>query len=279
MLLRIAFLTALLLASGATAQPTKPLLGAAPAWVEPVPAPSIRPDEPASSGFAYLLIDEQVRVEGRSHARYVHAARGVINEQGVATASQLTVSYDPAYQRLTLHHVAVRHGERVIDQLSRERVEVLRREPGLEAQLYDGAITASLRLDDVRVGDIVEYAYTIDGANPILEGRYYDGFDLGWHVPARRVRYRLVWPAERALHVRSHHASTEPTVTRQGATTEYRWSADDVAALSFDDGLPNWYNPYPWVQLSEAESWADVAAWGERLFRRSGPLPAALRPS
>lgn len=268
----------LLLLGTAAAQPTEATLGAAPAWVEPMEPPALRPDEPAGDGFTYLLIDEQVRVTDRAQSHYVHVALGVVNERGIATASQLTVDYDPAYQHLTLHHVRVRRGAQVSEQLEEERVEILRREPGLEAQLYDGSATANLRLDDVRVGDVVEYAYTIDGANPVLDGRYYGGFDLGWYVPTRRVRYRLLWPQARPLFVRAHNTDVEPTRTRRRGVTEYRWAADDVAPLSFDDGLPAWYNPYPWVQLSEAATWAEVATWGERLFQRSGTLPQALRP-
>jgi hypothetical protein len=42
---------------------------------------------------------------------------------------------------------------------------------------------------------------------------------------------------------------------------EFTWDIRDVPGLTMESETPPWYDPYPWVQLSEFQTWADVNAW------------------
>jgi len=57
----------------------------------------------------------------------------------------------------------------------------------MESFLYDGYYTADCQIEDVRVGDIVEYSYTIEGANPVLRGKFYDFATTEWAIPVQRA--------------------------------------------------------------------------------------------
>jgi hypothetical protein len=46
-----------------------------------------------------------------------------------------------------------------------------RREKNLENAMLDGKLTASLQPDDVRVGDVIEVAYTRTRRDPAIGGR------------------------------------------------------------------------------------------------------------
>ncbi|MFX6296420.1 DUF3857 domain-containing protein, partial [Acinetobacter baumannii] len=82
------------------------------------------------------------------------------------------------------------------------RIELMRREQQLERQMIDGVRTALLVISDVRVGDIVDVAYTLEGENPIFEGRYASLFQLASDAPIGRFHLRIEAPQDRKLNTK-----------------------------------------------------------------------------
>ena len=154
--------------------------------------------------------------------------------------------------------------------LKRATIRVLQREKELEYQLYDGSKTLNIIVPDVRVGDVLEYHFSLEGANPVFAGSFQDIVDLQWAVPVGQIQYRLLWPSARKLFIRQHGIELAAAIRDQGALTEYRWSREDIPPLSADADHPGWYDPYPWIQLSESPNWNDVARWAQGLFDPNG---------
>src|SRR5205085_843974 len=100
------------------------------------------------------------QVDARSQERYYHAMRRITSAAGVEGASEVRATFDPTYQSLRLHFVRVRRGGTALDRLDAAKVKVIQREAELERHLYDGRLTALVVLEDVRVGDEIEYAFT-----------------------------------------------------------------------------------------------------------------------
>src|SRR4030095_15165243 len=94
--------------------------------------------------------------------------------------------------------------------------------------------------------------------------------------PIARFEHRLLWPRDRPLHLRAHRTSRLPRRIDPPAATEYVVASRDVATLDVDDRTPVWFEPYPYIQFSSFETWADVARWGSDLFRVTSPPSAAL---
>jgi hypothetical protein len=255
-----------------------PTFGPRPAWVEVI-APDLRPSpDPTqiSDGIHYLLVDRQVRVGPQGEERYQHFVKRLVNEAGLETASQFSASYDPAYESLELHSLRVRRGGAVLDRLARQRFEVVQRESGLEAQMYDGTLSAVLFIEDLRKGDVLEYEYTVRGANPVLGGRFSQGVELQWGLPVRRLRFRLLWPTGRPLFVRNHGTSTAPEVDDRGGYRQYLWDLPEPPTAEDPGDVPAWYTRWAWVQLSELWSWAEVAEWALPLYAVPSPPSAAV---
>ena len=58
---------------------------------------------------------------------------------------------------MTVHRLWIRRDGATIDVLKSDRkFLVLRRERGLEAAILDGRLTATLQIEDLRVGDVIE---------------------------------------------------------------------------------------------------------------------------
>ena len=253
--------------------------GEMPAWVQRVAldAATVMPAAELSDGVYYLLSDEQVRIEPGNKQIFRHFATRAINDKGLGEVASISIGFDPAYQSLTLHAINVIRKGRVIPKLATATVRVLQREPELEARIFDGRKTANVFLEDVRVGDIVEYAYSVRGSNPVFGGRHFGGLDMGWRVPVARRFGRLLVPRGSPLKLVHHQTPLRPVERDQEIYREYVWDVRNLAPVRPDGDTPAWYDPYPWVQWSEFGDWGDVARWAAPLYRTPENLSPALQ--
>jgi len=251
----------------------------APAWVDRVAVDLGQPVARADVRFGMyaLLSDHQVRVTGSGTTEYFRRVRKVVSPSGVQNASELNFDFDPTYERLVLHDVAViRNGVRM-EQLHPDEIRVIEKEEEASDQIYDGMLSAVLFLKDVRPDDVLEYSWSVEGANPILGGKYADDYPLSSGIPARRIRHRLLWPAARTLHHRSSLAGMAPKIVSRGSELELTWERDNVAAVEVEDETPEWFDPWDAIQLSEFGSWNEVARWSDAMFRMDAASRAAVK--
>jgi hypothetical protein len=251
----------------------------APDWVDEVPwSDVVEPTVAARhSDLNVVLREDQQRVSEAGSELFTHVVLQVVSRVGVESVSEIHVEFDPSYQDCSLHYVRFHRGGRIIDALKPEEVKVIQRETELERRLYDGSLTLVSFLHDVRVGDIVEYAYSTSGQNPTLGGHFSSSVELGGRRLVHRVRYRLLWPAGRVLHIKRHNTEVEPRLRAlEDGGSEYVWEEEAVAPIKPEDLVPGWYDPYPWVQLSDFESWGDVVAWAIPRWAQETSLPAEI---
>lgn len=247
-----------------------------PSWVERV-EPDLAfapPVSAARDGVVELLSDRQVRVGGRSVARYHHRARRIVAAAGVSAASELRFDWDPPHQRLLLHHVRILRGGRAEDGLRPAEIRVIQQETELAQRVYQGTLTAVAFLRDVRVGDVIDFAFTIEGENPVLGERYSETFALGGDEPNHHLRVRLLTPSDRRVLDVPRAIVMRPEERLRGAVREQIWDRHDTPGLAREDRVPRWHAPLARVEITEHRGWADVVAWALPLYA----APTALAP-
>jgi transglutaminase-like putative cysteine protease len=243
------------------------------AWVKVQSLASLASSTNSSDeNIKYVLLDDQVNVSSAEH--YHRIVQQPVNANGVQDCVQISMDFDPSYQRLVIHDICIRRGTNVINRLEPEKIKVIQQEKDLDMNIYNGESSAVLFLEDVQVGDEIDYSYTVTGSNPIFGGRYLDDFYLQWANTVDDERFRLLWPTNRYLGIKNHGGDVQPVVTQGGNTREYLWELHDVPSVNEEDSLPSWYDPYPWVQFSEFATWQDVAQWTLPLY----PEPKQLGP-
>ncbi len=242
-------------------------IGPAPAWVERVAVDSL-PEIPQAP-LQYLLLDEQTRLDANGEqVNYLRQVQKINSTTALERASQLSITFDPSYQKLTLHEVAVwRDGQR-LDRLDRAAVKLLRRETQLERQMIDGRMTATMVLADLRVGDRVEWAASLNGANPVFEGKYVNLQSLeSVGGPAALIQRRLLAPAGRTI----AHQIRIPGVEVTEPARSDGWHETLVRRRALPQFTPDPRTPPEdfldhLLEWSEFTSWADVATWAARQF-------------
>jgi len=107
-----------------------------------------------------------------------------------------------------VHHLRVIRDGQTEDRLKTTPVKVIQQERDLDRHMLNGELTALWVLEDIRVGDVVDYAYTQRGWNPALGRNYFSRVPTGWAVPVRSERFRLIAPAAVAARIAWHPPAT-----------------------------------------------------------------------
>ena len=275
---RLALALAALLAC-ATAQAADYRIGATPAWVRPVAFDSAaHPQADAANvayGARYDLIDDQVRLGAGSRARFHHVVSEAVTDKGIDELSHREIEVDPTWESLTLTQLDVIRDGRRVSRLRDVQVKVLQRERDLDSRIYDGRKQLALDLPDIRVGDIVEFAYVRSGMNPVFRGHHAGDFDMQWPVPVAHVHRRLSSAAALPLRVAQLTGAAAPRVAQVDGFDEREWDLHDVPGRRVEAAVPGAFNPYPWIEWSDFASWGEVARWAEALYQ----VPARLSPA
>ncbi len=261
------FLIAILLNTllhGAALASTTLHFGPAPAWVVQAPGPGQQPNLREVNDGYYLKLFEQEANVARDEL-YQRTIKSIISDGGVQSASNVSISFNPAYEQVTVHQITVWRDGKPIDKLRKDAFKVVANEEDLAMFLYNGSYTAYLILDDIRNGDEIEYSYTISGSNPVFDRKYSKSLPLQGTDPIGLIHYLLLAPASRQLHFKYLNNATRPTVTNANGNTIYEWRLADVQGLQCGNNMPSWFNPFPRAQVSDYENWGQVADWAYKI--------------
>lgn len=265
--MRAVLFTLLLLCGSLPLQAAEQVVFAAePSWLQAVATPT-SPPQAAVSGQRYLLVDRQNYVDSSQVQRFSRFVIQITSTEGLEKASQLAFDFDPSYETLTIHKAQVWRAGKALDRLEPNELRVFQREANLERFLYSGTRTAYLILPDIRVGDVLEYSYTVQGNNPVMAGRYSEMLAMDWDIPIARNSLRLLVAPSRALFFQAPKESdVQVKVSESSGRREILWQQENVPAVELQSDTPAWYTPNRTLSVSEFASWADVAQWAMPLY-------------
>lgn len=234
--------------------------GDVPPWVAPVVwDPTFR--AAGADHFTSLLNSCQLHAELR--AVHVHCAMRLESIHGVQSNSQWRVEFAPRNQRLVLHFLRLlREGAR-IDQLALDKARILQREAGLEKLLVDGCFTCLIVLEDVRPGDILEWAYTVEDSVPFLAGLTQRFFFPANAPSVGRHSFSVLFRDTRALAWKGSAGIPAPvvnTVGDQPGLLRWFWEGERLTAPAPEPFTPASYLDRPWIQVSDTADWSALAA-------------------
>lgn len=243
----------------------------APSWIlHSKPYDKNIPAREVENGFFFRLLEEQFNVD--KQADYRHNIREIVSEAGIQNGSEIGVDFDPSYERVDFHQLIVWRNGKPINRLGSAHFRMLTNENDLSKFIYQGGYSAYLILDDIRKGDRIEYAYTITGRNPIFKGKFFKDLYFAEGQTIAHYYKTVVISASRKLYSKSFNKAPKATETTQNGMKCYEWEAFQVPPVPDSDNTPGWYNPYPYIQVSEYANWKEVTDWAMGI----NPVPTQL---
>ncbi|MEZ0325219.1 MAG: DUF3857 domain-containing protein [Fimbriimonas sp.] len=238
---------------------------ARPAWVEDVALPPADRSRP----HAVRLVDNQLLVADVP-VTYFHCAFTFNESSALSNFSQLPIEFTPEYQKLEIHSIRILRGSETLDRTKTASVRFLQRDTDLEQRVYSDFVTASILIEDLRVGDTLEYSFSISGQNPVFDGKFVESSTWDQSYPVSRRRVVLNSPANRRINWRLvgdvAGKSIGPVESTNGDMRKLVFEEAAVPEVIAEPALPVDFVRMRWLQFSEFSDWNDVARWGDKLF-------------
>ncbi|WP_343744649.1 DUF3857 domain-containing protein [Chitinophaga sp.] len=245
--------------------------GPVPSWLVPW-QPNLQQKPNAkhiSDGFYLLVAETQYQAELQSG--YHHYVRQIVSEAGIQNGSQISVDYDPQYEKLTFHRIVIKRDGHEINRLAGAAFKVLQQEEDLSRFIYSGTYTAYLILEDVRKGDQIEYSYSLTGNNPIFDNKIDEEYYQVASDPVVNFYRNIIARPDRQLHFKAYSQAALPQQRSWNGLAVYEWHHINLQDDDNFSNLPSWYNPFARVQVSEYNSWQEIAQWAQRINTISPP--------
>ncbi|MBU1385509.1 MAG: tetratricopeptide repeat protein [Alphaproteobacteria bacterium] len=245
----------------------------APAWVQTLPA-----DQPTAAvgdaAVRVLTINHQIRFDTTGSHTYTLQRFQVLTRQGLSNVGTVSLVWSPPRETIQVHALRIiREGE-TIDVLANQEFETIRRENNLEAAMLDGQLTATLQPRDLRVGDILELAYTIHDTLGVLAPHLeaFDGANSGQSLD--HYHLRASWSDEHPMRVMASAPWADVRPRRVGPDWVYEIDARNLTPERFPDDIPTRFTVSRTVQFTDFVDWADASRLMAPLYEQGATLEA-----
>ena len=266
MRLRLGFLLLIGAASPAWASET-PRYEPAPAWV--LPAPAIK----QGVGLpVFALLDQQTRIADGQVWSYRELGTRAISADALARMGTITLNWQPFHGDLIVHRVdIVRDGQHIDVLKAGQKFDVIRREQGLEALEMNGILTATLQVEGLRVGDVLDIAYSELVKDPALQGGVQaNALAMAEPFKVDYARARLMWPTGAKIKWKGYPTGLKATESDARGWHEVDFTLPTPKQPDVPADAPRRYRPIPLIEAASFADWPAVSAVFAPLYQTKG---------
>lgn len=243
-----------------------PTYAPASAWVVPHDLPPASDKAPASESV-FVMFDQQSRVEGDTVYQYTDTAFRVVSAEVMSALGTLTSKWQPDTQNFTVHSITISRDGTTIDVLADgSKFEILRRETMLEQMGLDGALTATMPLKGLRIGDVVRFRQTLTTRDPSLGGHVNGVISLpALPMAVDAATTQLSWSTATDLRHKLP-ASAKPVVDTKGGLERITLTGLLSKAEDMPNDAPARYTMAPTLEFSNFSDWPEVSRTASKLY-------------
>ena len=227
--------------------------GAPPSFVKDVSIPSSdKAYEFGTLPHSHLLNDKQFDIA--TMTVFHRFAYKIWNTFDAELFSNLEISFKPA-QKLTMHSCSVLRNGSLINKLDMKELRVIQREEELDQLIYEEDMSAILFLEDIRIGDLLEYSYSISNI-------FSFDWPFAYHLPLQfshrweKSYYRIIKEPNHTYRIRHLPEKWSSYLTENDR--ELVWQIEPALPYVFEYDQPPGYCPYASAEISELGNWNEL---------------------
>ncbi|MEM6290325.1 MAG: DUF3857 domain-containing protein [Myxococcota bacterium] len=196
--------------------------------------------------------------------RLDHRVIRVLDDRGARSAAVQALSYDPAESIVEVRRARVRRKDGTIEELGEVGVVAL---ASAGYRMYYDQRQIRVGFGGLRPGDTLEVAFLRRdvAAKNMFDEYFGDLMPLQGSEPIRRVEYILEAPTDKPIYFNRPGVTTSKS--DDGEFTLYRYTANNVKAITPEGGMPGWVEIADHLHASTYETWNDVGNWYWDLVR------------
>jgi len=249
-----------------------------PEWINPIGYEQLALDKSdQESPFYYPLLDYQEYIEDEHQQSYQRTYQIINDASRIENASLLIHELHEGFQQLHIHRLLIHRDGKVIDALDEENISAMQRERSLESHITNNKITVSISVDDLRVGDHLEFESTFietAGVHPFLGRHFSSNYQLTWACPVNLQRLRVSNQSSQRLSVlHAMHDNGDDHYTREKIqpAQEFERVDGNVSAAKIPNSAPNWVWD-SFVQVSTETTWPKLSNYLYHFYLNNSAL-------
>jgi hypothetical protein len=225
---------------------------------------AVDPADYPEEDHVLLLDDGVVRMEpDGTGSRTYRTVVQLLTHEAVENYGELSFGWDLKRERFRLNWARVIDAKtgRVLsdrpvhDQESLAPVD-------FDAPVYTDQQTRRVSLGGVQAGVIVDYSYTTETLQPVLQGDWVGGWSIHTGVPTMRSRYILDVPAGYQPRIVENNLTFRRREQERNGRRVYTWAVHDLPRIEPERFMALDSNKvYMSLDFAGRTEWADVARW------------------
>ena len=243
-----------------------------PSWVKRYAVPRVERD--VDSPFSFPLVDYQDCVGDSEILSYRRTYQSINDESRIEEASLHLIELHDGSQTLLIHELSIIRDGKKIDALDSENISAIQRERSLESHITDNRITVSVSVDDLRVGDHLEFLSTVvenKNAHPFHGHHFSTNYSLSWSCPVSLQMIRVVNNSTTQLRVLHNPLNGEQSSELIELASEFEKEYVDLPYERIPDAAPHsvWGS---FLQISSVIKWRELSQYLYRYFEENNAL-------
>ncbi len=220
--------------------------------------------EESAACMLYYGISHLVEADGTVET-INHEVTRLNGRKGVERLGEYrSITYDPAYQKLTLNTARVLKPDGKVVEIQPRHVQL--RDQSTDYQVYDPEKQLVISFPNLEVGDTIEVKWTTRGRNPEFGDQFFTRYSFGDdQSPIVREEVRVRLPKDKPFKYAIVNGKLAPTVRDDGKYRLYVWQALDRPPAPQDSDLPSKELLRLQLACSTYASWEEVGKWKHRL--------------
>jgi transglutaminase-like putative cysteine protease len=254
------------------------LKGPAESWVKlvDIPAADAGRSNQIKNGVSWLLSDDQFIHRATGYAEFSRYVYKIVDRPGLEQGASLNLQFDPSRHRVTLNHLRIIRDGIVLDRLADTKFDIFRQEKDAEKGVFDGWLTAHANIDDVRIGDVIDYGTTYEITPLVGKDLFFTSFATMWDEPVALLRTSITWPAEQPLEIKPRGTELKPSISSSGSDTVYLWEIPNPKPAKVEDNLPVEYPAWGSIDVSSTDDWQRVVDAVAPYYKPATTFPPAF---
>lgn len=216
--------------------------------------------------FSGQLLKYEKQIHVPEKMRYVRRICRLSSYDDIQLNSVMQIEFDSSYQKIHIHKLEVCRGEQKTKIQLRYKQKLVQKENESHLYIFSGVWTLILIVEDLRLGDMLDFSFSLEGINPSYKGHILDSLYLTNVQPIKHVFCRVIAQSDR-LQFKNHNHQNEPVIRSIGeGLSEWIWDLCDLEPALIEYEQPSWFDPYSWVQITSFASWEEVSTATSTLF-------------
>jgi hypothetical protein len=236
------------------------LMAEIPDWVEIAAIPEQQSEATLGLAASQAVHSDQYMVTKDGGIAYQRMVYRISDRSALEDYGTMSIEWEPSRSKATLHRFNIIRDGEVIDIVEKQGdFSLFRREANLSEGILNGQITASMQIEDLRVGDMIEFAYSIETSYAPMTGHYQNWHYFSGATQADRLVQRISWPKDKYVNIIVGEKMPDMPVKTIGKYKVRGFAQDNVDWEAMPEGLMARYYRDKAFEISTFKDWGQLA--------------------